>query len=90
MPCMFWCTFLLVLRSIILLRKKGGDVFSAFSFLTGQILQLPFLLFSKQVTVLYLILGLQVSIPQGIISGVEYALIGNKLVGFLEKLQRRY
>ena len=61
-----------------------------FSFLTGQILQLPFLLFSKQVTVLYLILGLQVSIPQGIISGVEYALIGNKLVGFLEKLQRRY
>ena len=44
----------------------------------------------KHVTVLYLILGLQVSIPQGIISGVEYALIGNKLVGFLEKLQRRY
>ena len=61
-----------------------------FSFLTGQILQLPFLLFSKQVTVLYLMFGLQVSIPQGIISGVEYALIGNKLVGFLEKLQRRY
>lgn len=61
-----------------------------FSFLTGQILQLPFLLFSKQVTVLYLILGLQVSIPQGIISAVEYALIGNRLGMFLNKLQRRY
>lgn len=61
-----------------------------FSFLTGQILQLPFLLFSKQVTILYLILGLQVSIPQGIISAVEYALIGNRLGMFLNKLQRRY
>lgn len=61
-----------------------------FSFLTGQILQLPFLLFSKQVTVLYLILGLQVSIPQGVISAIEYALIGNRLVIFLNKLQRRY
>ncbi len=61
-----------------------------FSFLTGQILQLPYMLFSKQVTVLYLIMGLQVSIPQGIVSGIEYAIIGNTLVKFLKRLRRRY
>ncbi|MDD3027160.1 MAG: cytochrome B [Erysipelotrichaceae bacterium] len=35
-----------------------------FSFATGQLLQLPFIIFSKQVTLLYMLLGLQVSLGQ--------------------------
>lgn len=38
------------------------------SFLTGQILQLPFLLVSKKVTIAYLIIGLKTSFLQGIIN----------------------
>ena len=42
-----------------------------FSFLSGQLLQLPFLLFSKYVTVFYLIIGLKTSLIQGTISGIS-------------------
>ncbi|MBM6831290.1 cytochrome B [Faecalicoccus acidiformans] len=41
-----------------------------FSFLTGQLLQLPFLLFSKTLTILYLILGLKTSLIQGALSAM--------------------
>jgi flavin reductase (DIM6/NTAB) family NADH-FMN oxidoreductase RutF len=40
-----------------------------FSFLTGQFVQIPFLLFSKNITIYYILAGLKVSIPQGIIAG---------------------
>ncbi len=72
------------------LRKRWAQiaVCGFFSFLTGQLLQLPFLLFSKNVTVLYLILGLQVSIPQGIISAIAYALVADHMIKLLRK--RRY
>ena len=39
-------------------------VASLCSFATGQLLQLPFIIFSKQVTLLYMLLGLQVSMGQ--------------------------
>lgn len=73
-----------------LLHKRWAQILlcGLFSFLTGQILQLPYLLFSKHVTMLYLILGLKVSIPQGIISALAYAFIANPVIVLLRK--RRY
>lgn len=59
------------------------------SFLTGQILQLPYLLFSKNVTIMYLILGLQVSIPQGVVSAMTYTLVSNRMMNILNKINRR-
>lgn len=39
-----------------------------FSFLTGQLVDLPFLLFSKTVTVLYMLMGLKTSLIQGLLT----------------------
>ena len=41
------------------------------SFLTGQLLQLPFLFFSKYVTFFYIIMGLKTSLIQGIVSFIS-------------------
>lgn len=45
-----------------------------FSFLLGQLVDLPFLLFSDKVTMLYLLLGLKTSLIQGVITAIEAAL----------------
>lgn len=42
-----------------------------FSFLLGQLLDLPFLLFSKEVTYLYWLMGLKTSLIQGVLSAVQ-------------------
>lgn len=45
-----------------------------FSFLLGQLVDLPFMLFSGKVTMLYLLLGLKTSLIQGVITAIEAAL----------------
>lgn len=42
-----------------------------FSFLTGQLLQLPFMLFSKYLTIFYIIAGLKTSLIQGMVSSIS-------------------
>jgi len=61
-----------------------------FSFLTGQLLQLPFILFSKNLTVIYLIAGLKVSIPQFIMSFLLCFLTFKPLSYSLMKIKERY
>lgn len=38
------------------------------SFLTGQLLDLPFLLFSGKITIIYILMGIKTSVIQGILS----------------------
>ncbi len=61
-----------------------------FSFLTGQFLELPFLLFSKEVTVFYLVLGLKTSIIQGCLSALLCLLLFDPCFAVLEKIERRF
>jgi len=60
-----------------------------FSFATGQILQIPFLLFSKNITIYYLIAGLKVSIPQGIIAALVCRLLYYPLSKVLTRIIQR-
>lgn len=59
------------------------------SFLTGQLLQLPFLLVSKTVTAIYLLTGLKTSLIQGCLSAVLCFLIFQPLRDVLERIERR-
>ena len=58
------------------------------SFLTGQLLQLPFMLFSKKVTLIYIIMGLKTSIIQGVLSFLVCWLLFERVNRILEKLRR--
>lgn len=57
------------------------------SFLTGQLLQLPFLLFSKTITIVYLIIGLKTSLIQGIISGISCFICFKPIYIVLRKIE---
>ena len=59
------------------------------SFLTGQLLQLPMILFSKKITMLYFMLGLQVSIPQGIMSAIFCFICYKPVYSALIQIKRR-
>lgn len=59
------------------------------SFLTGQFLQLPFILFSKKITVFYLIVGLKTSLFQGIFSGVASGFLYAPLYRSCLQIERR-
>ncbi len=59
------------------------------SFLTGQLLQLPFLLFSKKMTLLYLILGLKTSLIQGGLSAAACLLLFHPLFRVLQRIERK-
>ena len=59
------------------------------SFLTGQILQIPFLLFSAKVTAFYLLAGLKTSLIQGGLSAVLCFMLFQPLRVVLEKIERR-
>lgn len=58
------------------------------SFMTGQLLQLPFLLVSKKVTMIYLVLGLKTSAIQGVISAISCALLFQPLYRALKRIER--
>lgn len=57
------------------------------SFLLGQLIDLPFLLFSKEVTVLYWVMGLKTSLIQGFISAVLTAFLFEPVCDRIHKLQ---
>ncbi len=59
------------------------------SFLCGQLLDLPFLLFSKHVTLLYWISGLKTSLIQGILSFLSCLFLYEPLSKRIEALQKR-
>lgn len=85
-------TFVIGKNKVWLEKRKWAQVVLCgfFSFLTGQILQLPFILFSKQITLLYLLMGLKVSLPQGFLSGMAYGWIGHRLIDLLKQVRRRF
>lgn len=60
-----------------------------FSFLTGQILQLPFLLFSSKVTMLYILLGLKTSLIQMAIAGTTCFFCYKPVYKVLKFIERR-
>ncbi|MGB4985803.1 MAG: cytochrome B [Erysipelotrichaceae bacterium] len=59
------------------------------SFLTGQLLQIPFMLLSSHITFLYIILGLKTSLIQGIISGISCFILFKHVVRVLNSYARR-
>lgn len=59
-----------------------------FSFLTGQLVDLPFLLFSKTVTMLYMLMGLKTSLIQGCLTFIVTLFLWEPVTGVLERIQR--
>lgn len=58
------------------------------SFLTGQLMDLSFILFSPKVTFIYILLGLKTSIIQGVLSGIICMFIYKPLMNQLEKIRK--
>lgn len=58
------------------------------SFLTGQLLQLPYMLVSKNITYLYLFAGLKTSVIQAIISCLFTRICYNKTANVLQRWER--
>ncbi|MEG0076692.1 cytochrome B [Anaerorhabdus sp.] len=73
----------------ILLKRLGFMVFicGLLSFATGQLLDLPFILLSKEVTLFYIILGLKTSLIQGCLSAFMCLLIFEPCLKVLNKIQ---
>lgn len=61
---MYWTTKKFIGKHLIILSLICGFL----SFLSGQLLQLPFMLISENVTIIYILLGLKTSLVQGILS----------------------
>lgn len=61
-----------------------------FSFLLGQLVDLPFLLFSGKITMIYLLMGLKTSLIQGFLSACEAAFLFDPLVRQLNKIKGGY
>lgn len=67
------CYSLLIASSKSLIKGKIGLIALScafLSFLTGQLLELPYLLVSKKVTMAYMIVGMKTSFIQGTMSGL--------------------
>ena len=58
-----------------------------FSFLTGQLVDLPFLLFSKTVTILYLVMGLKTSLIQGCLKFIVTLFLWEPVTHVLKRIQ---
>lgn len=56
------------------------------SFLTGQLLDLPYLMFSGKITLIYILMGLKTSIIQGILSFLVCMLLFDPLCEALMKI----
>lgn len=59
------------------------------SFLTGQLLDVPFLLFSSKVTLLYILIGLRTSLVQGIISFVACMFLFDPLHKRIKEIMKK-
>jgi len=82
--------FVGLMKPILLHHPIRFGILTGFlSFLTGQILQLPFILFSKKVTIFYILMGLKTSLLQGIISGMAAGLLYPPLYHACLQIERR-
>ena len=78
------------LKKILLKSQVLLTIFGALlSFSTGMLLDLPFILVSKTVTMLYILSGLKTSIIQGAITAVEFILVSEPLLKALTKIKER-
>ena len=59
------------------------------SFFTGQLLQIPWMLFSKRLTMIYVLTGLKTSLIQGCLSAVFCFLCFRMLSAVLKRIERR-
>ena len=59
------------------------------SFATGMLLDLPFMMFSKKVTMLYFLLGFKTSLIQGTITGIMTSFIFEPLYQVLLRIERK-
>ena len=80
----------IVMKSVLKDRVLGYSVLcGVLSFMTGQLLQVPYLLFSSKVTAFYLLAGLKTSLIQGVLSAVSCFVLFQPLRGVLKKIERR-
>lgn len=56
------------------------------AFLTGQLLQLPYMLFSKNLTYIYIVMGLKTSLIQGVLGGFVCLLLYDNVAKVLNNL----
>lgn len=59
------------------------------SFLTGQLLQLPFLLVSSKVTMIYIIIGMKTSLIQGVIAAITCFICYKPIYAILKRIEGR-
>ena len=59
------------------------------SFLTGQLVQLPFMLISDKITLIYMLLGLKTSLIQGGMSMALCAICYKPIAAVLNHMERR-
>ena len=59
------------------------------SFLTGQLVQLPFMLISEKITVIYVLMGLKTSLIQGFMSMALCAICYKPIAAVLNHMERR-
>ena len=60
-----------------------------FSFLIGQLVDLPFLLFSKTVTMIYMLMGLKTSLIQGLLTFIVLLFLFEPVHKILEQIKRQ-
>lgn len=94
MYVLIYPTYSFIVSSLkpILLKRLGLMVFvcGVLSFATGQLLDLPFILFSKEVTIFYILLGLKTSLIQGCLSALMCLLIFEPCLKVLNKIEGEY
>ena len=87
-PC--YTLIVIVMKSVLKDRVLWYSVLcGVLSFMTGQLLQVPYLLFSSKVTAFYLLAGLKTSLIQGVLSAVSCFVLFQPLRVVLEKIERR-
>ena len=87
-PC--YTLIVIVMKSVLKDRVLWYSVLcGVLSFMTGQLLQVPYLLFSSKVTAFYLLAGLKTSLIQGVLSAVSCFVLFQPLRVVLKKIERR-
>ena len=89
--------YMIIYPSFVLLIKAGKKILvrniyltAIFAFimglLVGNLVDLPFLLFSKEVTMAYIIIGFQTTLAQGCVAFLSVLLLYEPLACLLNKL----
>lgn len=85
-----YTSIVFLLKPVIKQNVLGWSIVcGVLSSMTGQLLQIPYLLFSTKVTAFYLLAGLKTSLIQGSISAVFCFMTFQPLRAVLERIERR-